>query len=167
MPSTRRVVGVGTVLLLSVGLDQATKAIAHQYLSQRPPISLLNDTLRLQFARNTGAFLSLGSTLPHDIRYWLLTVSVAILLSGLLIVALFYRKLPHTDALLLALVIGGGASNLYDRMIHNGAVTDFLNVGIGRLRTGVFNLADVVIMLGVGILLLRHLRSGEPDDTPR
>ena len=40
-----------------------------------------------------------------------------------------------------------------DRLIH-GSVVDFLNVGIGPVRTGVFNVADVAIMLGVGTVML-------------
>jgi signal peptidase II len=39
-----------------------------------------------------------------------------------------------------------------------GSVVDFLNVGIGSLRTGIFNVADMAIMLGVALLLLAELR---------
>ena len=56
-------------------------------------------------------------------------------------------------ALGLALVVAGGVSNLADRVAH-GAVVDFLNVGLGSLRTGIFNVADMAIMTGVGLILL-------------
>jgi signal peptidase II len=49
-------------------------------------------------------------------------------------------------------VIGGGISNLLDRLIQDGGVTDFLSVGFGEFRTGIFNLADVYILLGSFIL---------------
>ena len=39
-------------------------------------------------------------------------------------------------------------------MLKSGAVVDFMNVGIGNLRTGIFNLADVAIMIGAGLLLV-------------
>ena len=42
----------------------------------------------------------------------------------------------------------------YDRIVNNGAVVDYLNVGIGQLRTGIFNVADVFIMVGVVMLLI-------------
>lgn len=42
-------------------------------------------------------------------------------------------------------------SNLVDRLLYHGHVVDFLNMGIGSLRTGVFNLADVCIMAGAMI----------------
>ena len=50
-----------------------------------------------------------------------------------------------------ALIVSGGASNLIDRVI-TGSVIDFLNVGIGPLRTGIFNAADVGIMVGAGLM---------------
>ena len=38
-------------------------------------------------------------------------------------------------------------------------VIDFMSVGIGSLRTGVFNVADMAIMLGAGMLVLEGYRS--------
>jgi len=49
----------------------------------------------------------------------------------------------------VALIVGGGVSNLIDRVRYGGYVVDFLNVGIGPLRTGIFNVADMAIMAGV------------------
>ena len=54
----------------------------------------------------------------------------------------------------LSLVAGGGVGNLIDRVINNGAVTDFVRLGIGPLRTGMFNVADVAIVVGVVTILL-------------
>ena len=48
----------------------------------------------------------------------------------------------------IALIVGGGVSNLIDRLRYGGYVVDFLNVGIGSLRTGIFNVADMAIMVG-------------------
>lgn len=52
-----------------------------------------------------------------------------------------------------ALIIGGGLSNLIDRIINQGAVIDFMNIGVGSLRTGIFNVADVAIMVGMFIFV--------------
>jgi len=53
-----------------------------------------------------------------------------------------------------------------------GSVIDFLNVGIGPIRTGIFNVADMAIMAGIGIFLLvelnehrRAVASGGGDDS--
>jgi signal peptidase II len=54
----------------------------------------------------------------------------------------------------MSFLTGGGLGNLIDRVFNAGAVTDFVVVGVGPLRTGVFNWADVLIMAGGGLLLL-------------
>ena len=50
-----------------------------------------------------------------------------------------------------ALIIGGGLGNLIDRILNQGAVIDFMNIGIGPIRTGVFNVADLAILAGIFI----------------
>jgi signal peptidase II len=64
-------------------------------------------------------------------------------------------SLCHAAA--FALFIAGGASNWFDR-VNDGRVVDFMNVGVGWLRTGIFNVADVAIMLGAAIFMLGELR---------
>lgn len=56
------------VLLLvgCVGCDQLTKDVAQQYLAYESPRSWFRDTVRLEYAENTGAFLSLCSGFPKD-----------------------------------------------------------------------------------------------------
>ncbi len=53
-----------------------------------------------------------------------------------------------------SLIFSGGVSNLIDRFAHNGYVIDFLNLGVGSLRTGIFNVADIAIALGALLLLM-------------
>ena len=53
----------------------------------------------------------------------------------------------------LVLFVAGGASNWVDR-VAQGSVVDFLNVGVGPVRTGVFNVADVAIMLGGVVIVM-------------
>jgi signal peptidase II len=74
---------------------------------------------------------------------------------------------PRRALLGVALFVAGGASNLVDRIAY-GMVIDFMNVGIGSLRTGIFNVADMAIMLGAGILVLESYRPapGGPTDAP-
>jgi signal peptidase II len=66
----------------------------------------------------------------------------------------------------VTLFVAGGASNLVDRITY-GMVIDFMNVGIGPLRTGIFNVADIAVVVG-GILMLEGYRSdrrGAPEDS--
>jgi len=58
----------------------------------------------------------------------------------------------------LFLVVSGGTGNFIDRLINNGAGIDFLNIGIGPLRTGIFNFADVFIMTGISIFMLASMK---------
>jgi signal peptidase II len=128
-----------------------TKHVATSKLAGKPGVSYLADTVRLEYAENPGGFLSLGSELPDWARTGLLTVSAGI---GLLVVAVAALKLrwiglPRIGAILY---IAGGASNLVDR-IARGSVVDFMNVGIGSLRTGIFNVADVALMAGIVLIV--------------
>jgi signal peptidase II len=65
--------------------------------------------------------------------------------------------MPSQERGAIALVAGGGIGNLIDRLAYNGAVIDFLNVGIGGLRTAIFNVADVAVFLGAAMLIIRVL----------
>lgn len=53
-------------------------------------------------------------------------------------------------------LIGGGIGNIYDRIVY-GSVTDFLHMDFVLFKTGIFNMADVSIMTGIGLLLLQTL----------
>jgi signal peptidase II len=153
------------IILFCVALDQATKWLAKKYLAPDGFISLAGDIFRLQYAENSGAFLSLGSSLPQFWRHTLFTVFVGLFLLALLAYVLTHRTLPGTYRVCLSLVCGGGVSNLIDRIIYDGRVVDFLNIGIGPVRTGIFNVADMAITAGAIILAADALRN-KPKDRP-
>ncbi|HEX5044639.1 MAG TPA: signal peptidase II [Candidatus Polarisedimenticolaceae bacterium] len=155
------------LMLACVGCDQATKALAAEHLAGRPPVLLLGGAFRLLYAENTGAFLSLGSGLPETLRLWIFVVVTGLVLALLLAYALTHRDtLRPWEMLALALVVGGGIGNLLDR-VFLGLVRDFLFLGVGRLRTGVFNVADMAITGGALLMLLglRRGRSASPPPT--
>ena len=54
----------------------------------------------------------------------------------------------------LGILAGGGLGNWLDRVLHDGHVTDFVSLGVGQLRTGIFNVADLSVVAGVAVLLL-------------
>jgi signal peptidase II len=76
MKTAKKVTIIFFVLISCVGCDQVTKNIAKHNLTKFETISFLNDTLRLQYAENQGAFLSLGATIPENMRYLILTCLV-------------------------------------------------------------------------------------------
>ena len=136
-------------VLSTIGCDRVTKHAAATFLSGLPSRSYLADTVRLGYAENTGGFLSLGAELPPTVRTGLFTVGTGLLLC-LLVFTAIRRRWDRLSTLGLALFVAGGASNWIDR-VTRGSVVDFLNVGVGPVRTGVFNVADVAIMLGAGV----------------
>jgi signal peptidase II len=77
---------------------------------------------------------------------------LAALAFGLLWV-LISRKLSNTFVVAVCFIVGGGIGNLYDRITY-GSVTDFLYMDLVIFRTGIFNMADVSIMVGIGLLTL-------------
>lgn len=155
MRSIPRFIVVLLTLSGCVGCDQVSKSAARSLLHAGITESLFADSLRLQLTENPGSFLSLGASLPEQLRFGLFTGAVAIILIGLVCAALFARRLNTARFVALALVAGGGISNLIDRLLYDGRVTDFLNVGIGTLRTGIFNLADMAILAGALLLVLK------------
>jgi signal peptidase II len=149
------------VLFGCVGCDQISKAAARAYLSGSAVHSYLGDTLRLQFAQNPGGFLSLGESLPPGIRYAGFTIAVGVFVTGLLAWALLSGRLRWRERLAITAVGAGGLGNLIDRLRFDGTVTDFLNLGVGSLRTGIFNVADATLMLGLIVLVIAWTRPHE------
>lgn len=147
---------VVVVLSCCVGCDQVTKEIARQTLQGAAPKIWLANIIQLRYTENPGAFLSLGARLSPSARFLIFQIIPGIALSGLLIVGLLAPHVNQWELLLLACFLGGGFSNLLDRALQDGRVSDFLNIGIGSLRTGVFNVADVLIMVGgIGLVLVK------------
>ena len=133
-----------------ISCDQVTKKLAKTNLADQQPTSYFHDTFRLEYAENTGAALSLGAGLPQPYNFILLSV-----MPLLLLLALFFYTVIHIKEfnwlrlLSFALIFAGGIGNIIDRIFHDRHVTDFMNLGIQNLRTGIFNVADICITAGV------------------
>jgi signal peptidase II len=151
--------------LATVGLDRYSKILAVEMLRNRPPQSFLNDLFRLVYAENTGAFLSLGSGMDEKLRYWVLAIIPVVVLLVIAWQALTSKNMPNMQTLAFGFILGGGLSNIYDR-ITIGKVVDFMNLGIGDLRTGIFNVADMAIMLGLFMMLPFLFRRQPGSEAP-
>lgn len=166
----RRIIPTAIVLGLTVGCDQVTKKVAVAELKGQPRQSFLSDLFRLEYAENPGAFLGLGGGLPGSLQFWFLTIGVGALLVGMLVYLVMSRELHMAPSFGLAMMVAGGLSNWVDRLLNDGRVVDFLNMGIGPVRTGIFNVADIGIMAGAAVLVFgsskHHAKEkkGSPPD---
>ena len=144
----RRRVVLLVIILVTIAIDQQTKRMARASLMNGYPRHYAG-VLTLLYTENPGAFLSLGSNLPANVRHFVFDGLVSI---GLLVAAFVLftgRMQPGPDDVAIALIIGGGVGNLIDRFRLGGRVTDFIYLQAGPLHTGVFNIADMAITGGV------------------
>jgi signal peptidase II len=151
-------------IVATIGCDQVTKTMAARTLAGTGPRSFLADTVRLEYQENSGGFLSAGADLPPRLRTGVFTIGTALGLLGLIAAAIRFRW-SGWSLLGLSLFVAGGASNWVDR-VSRGSVIDFMNVGFGPLRTGIFNVADLVIMFGSGMVVISELRSRRGGQPP-
>ena len=142
-------------ILLTVACDQTSKRLAAEVLAGLGPHSYLGGSVVLLYSENSGAFLGLGSALAETTRFWLFTVGVGGLL--LLFLVKLFRAGSRAELIGWTLIVSGGLGNLIDRVLHDGRVIDFLRIGVGELRTGIFNLADAAIVAGLLALFVATL----------
>lgn len=145
-------------LVCTVGCDQTSKHVARARLSQMGSVMLPGGLVELRLAQNPGSFLSFGALLPPPVRLAVFTWGVGVGLAALLVYLTRRACLEAVPLIGLSLIIAGGTSNLLDRILRHGLVTDFITIHIGPIHTGVFNAADVLIMSGLGLIIWR-LRS--------
>ena len=152
MNTFRRGVLLCLLLAATAGCDRVTKHLAVTTLAGTPERSYLGDTVRLDYHENSGGFLSAGATWSLGARTAVFQGANAVFLLCSLFIAIRY-KWSRLAKIGLVMFLAGGFSNLIDRIAF-GSVIDFLNVGVGPVRTGIFNVADVAIMAGVGLMVL-------------
>jgi signal peptidase II len=152
---TGRIVSMALLIAGVIGLDLLTKWWARASLTSAPRW-VASGLVRLQFVENEGAFMGLGQSLPASSRATVVMAITGAVLLVLLALALraAWGNTSAGQRLGLALIAGGGLGNWIDRLLNDGAVSDFVALGQGVVRTGFFNLADVTIFAGIALLVL-------------
>ena len=129
-----------------VGIDQAIKLWATQYLAPVEAITVIPHVVELRFVLNQGMAFSL---LSGKQLFLIFATSAALLLVAYL---LFFRSRgKRLQQAALVLVLGGGIGNLIDRVL-NGEVVDYINLLF--MRFAVFNFADICVCVGVALWVL-------------
>jgi signal peptidase II len=144
---------IAILLCLNVGCDQLSKHLVRHTIGNHERIYLFDHYVMLTKVENTGAFLSLGNTLPKPVILIFLIILPLLVLGYGLFYLFIKRNLSYLKIIGLCFIIGGGFGNVFDRALY-GSVTDFLHINFVIFHTGIFNLADVSIMTGVFILFL-------------
>ncbi|MEX0273719.1 MAG: signal peptidase II [Flavobacteriaceae bacterium] len=144
--------GILVVVLLNIGCDQISKEVVRQKVDTHDFIHVVNDYLILTRVENTGAMLGLGQHLPPFAKIVFLQALPILVLLFLLYRVIFHTQMYSLTVIAFAFVIGGGIGNIMDRVIR-GSVTDFFQVRLGIFKTGIFNMADVSVTLGVLMIL--------------
>ena len=144
--------------IVLVTIDLVTKKIASTLLSDDRKFDYFYQTIQFRYVENPFGFLSILYAFPENIRHGALVYGVfLLLLLGLFILTKIPRQSPLTIP--FTAVLGGGYANLIDRLLHHGAVIDFIILQLGPWRTGIFNFADLCILAGsftLGFLLIQQ-----------
>src|SRR5436190_18324804 len=146
-------------LLLPVAivvLDQLTKFVVNQRLPLHSSVTVIPGLIDFTRVRNSGAAFGILNAVEFPFK----TVIIAVIASAALIgVGMYAASLAHHQLIArigLALIIGGAAGNLIDR-IAAGSVVDFVDVYWRSWHFWAFNVADSAITIGVAIMILDML----------
>jgi len=164
--SRRHALVFASVAMLTIGCDRATKIAATALLDPGAVLWFAAGWVRLELVQNAGAFMSLGAGLPDWVRMPLLLGLVPLLVGVASVLALREGKARVRFVLAAALLAGGGVGNWLDRLAHHGLVTDFVSLGFGPIRTGIFNVADLAVVAGALLLFAgsRRAKARLPGD---
>jgi signal peptidase II len=153
-----RTLTIVTILISNVGCDQISKNVVRKRILDNEKISLVNNYLTLTKIENKGAFFSIGRSLPQPIKLLLLIILPMVSLGLGFFYLMTKRNLTNMTIVGICFIIGGGAGNIYDRLIY-GSVTDFLHIDFVIFQTAIFNMADVSIMTGVFAIVFDAFRA--------
>lgn len=118
--------------------------------------TIFHNKIMIDKCHNFGAILNLGDQKPKTVR------RISELILGCIIVAFALALAGKRSSLYcfgMALLLGGSASNVYDR-VERGYVVDYFrfNIGWKKLKQVVFNLADMFIIFGAVIVLMEKMK---------
>ncbi len=143
------------IVSVNVIFDQVTKQLAKHLLEQNFIYTYFFDILRLIYVENSGVAYSFGSDwAPH---YKFIVFNLLVTAIVLILIVYVYKMMEELSPMRLigfSLIVTGGVGNLIDRYLRDGHVIDFLNIGLGGIRTAIFNWADFCITTGIVMLFI-------------
>jgi signal peptidase II len=153
------------VPLLVVALDQLTKWLVRVRVPLHDSVEVIPNLLAITHVRNTGAAFGFLNGVDFPGKTLLIAVVAMVALIG---VALYSGTLSNQQLLPrlgMALIIGGAAGNLIDRIVI-GSVVDFVDAYWGTFHFWAFNVADSAITVGVALMILDMIGTGSHASNP-
>ena len=139
-------------------LDRVTKRIIVTRVSFLDTYKVIPGFFDIVRSQNRGVAFGLFNDSTSE---WRSTLLIAASLAAVLVVSVMLwnaRRLDRLSLWGLALILGGAAGNVLDRIVA-GHVTDFLLFYIGDYQWPAFNVADSAIVVGSSLLVIDLLRS--------
>jgi len=147
-------------------VDRLTKWIIETHLSFYDTRVVIPGFFEIVHSQNQGAAFGLFSQSTSEWRSVLLIGFSVVALVALVVMLWRNSRFDRKTAVALALILGGALGNVFDRVVREGGVTDFLLFYIGSYQWPAFNAADSAIVIGSGLLLLDFLKfKREPTQT--
>lgn len=159
MKLTKRSLYIIAIVVVTIAIDQLSKIWVRATIQPHTDtqigerISLIGDKFIMMNIENSGAFLGMGSNLSPTLRIILLLILPVIVLGFVLRHILKDSTIDNWSLFAFSSIIGGGIANVFDRIVY-GSVTDFFFIDLGSVfRTGIFNMADMFVTIGMIILV--------------
>jgi signal peptidase II len=144
------------VIIVVIVADQVTKALIVDAMRLYESWEIIPGFFNLVYVTNSGAAFSFLADSNSPWRHYFFLCIGAVALVGLSVAHWKLRKENGLYSLALALIAGGAAGNLIDR-VRFGSVIDFLDFYLGSYHWPAFNVADSAICIGVGLFLLINI----------
>jgi len=149
LPDSKGQLTFWSIMVVGLALDLWTKKMVFDWLEQRGSVSIINDYLQLVRALNNGAAFGMFAGKPS-----LLTAVSVVALIVILAVFLLSGGQQRLVHIALGLFTAGVCGNLYDRIFNGGLVRDFIDVYYRKYHWPAFNVADSLLCIGVGLLII-------------
>ena len=151
------------VVAAVVALDRVTKVLMARLLGQGADVIIAGDYVRLHLVHNPGAAFGL------HLGPWSRWIFTGIAIGAVYLLHRMWQEAAAGDHLrrwAVAVVAGGAAGNLVDRLLTSRGVIDFIDVGVGTTRWPTFNVADIAVSCGAVALALSLWREDNSRRPP-
>ncbi len=150
---------ISSVPIAIVLVDQFAKAwIEGNIPTNTIGFRYMKDFLWIVHTRNLGIAFSIGDSVSRLLRTALFIILPACFMTGASVYCFVSKKLSLIQRYAIAIIVGGGAGNLIDRIFRPEGVVDFISFSLfgifGLDRFPTFNIADMSITIGAAILLI-------------